>query len=375
MDINIHEKNNGVGIQMFDGLYAYRQSLDSEYKSDWNITITDTCQPADLNILFEYMPQEDTQVDHYDLVFFCNDCEPLMDASRRMKELYSNDNVYLITNSYLTSDHPLFDKVIWTPNQISICKTYWTQKFYPHYYESKRHEALPRQPTLAYINGLNRTVRHYFSELLAESKLEIDQRLTYPDIANTPHSQWESAADQEFRSWLEDKYYNQWSMSQHDNYTYYNNQTSIGIGQKFGETPPGYVILPMYYTNSCIAYPETGWQNNELTITEKTLKCFYAGSLPFVIGGSNLNKLLNDLGFATAWNLLPKEHQTFDQEENHKLRYHQIVSALEWLQDNLQVFESDEFIQLTNQNKSVLLESKFEYNPVVKLSSIIEKYI
>ena len=132
---------------------------------------------------------------------------------------------------------------------------------------------------------------------------------------------------------------------------YYDLCPTIGIDGKFGKIAPGYFIMPEYFEYACVIFPESTWQNNELAITEKALKCFYTGSLPFPIGGANVNQLYNDIGFYTAWNLLPDNLKQFDQITDHVTRYQQAVVAVDWLNSNYAVFKSDQARSLINQNQ------------------------
>jgi hypothetical protein len=105
---------------------------------------------------------------------------------------------------------------------------------------------------------------------------------------------------------------------------------TVGTDNKFGSVLPGYFILDEYFEYHCIVYPETTWQNDELTLTEKGMKCFYSECLPMPVGGSNINQLYNSLGYYTAWNLLPAKLQSYDSnkknvmQKNEKLEIKQL---------------------------------------------------
>jgi hypothetical protein len=156
---------------------------------------------------------------------------------------------------------------------------------------------------------------------------------------------------------------------------YYDNLIKTGIDNKFGEIPPGYFQLPLYYENSCVIFPESSWQNNELSVTEKSIKCFYAGSIPFPIGGANTNHLYNELGFYTAWNLLPDEFKQFDSMINHVERVSACVDAIKWLCDHPEVFETPEFVYYTQQNKINALTCRCDNLAVEKFDQLIRKHV
>jgi hypothetical protein len=121
-------------------------------------------------------------------------------------------------------------------------------------------------------------------------------------------------------------------------------------------------------------FPESGWQNNELNITEKALKCFYAGCLPFPVAGANVNKLYNEIGFYTAWNLLPGELKSFDSELDHDKRYHAMVECLKWFELNPTVFSSELFSEMTDSNKRNFLTCDCDHDAIKKFDLVIQKH-
>ena len=372
MKINITVKTDSVGMQIFDTLYAFLQSLNSDnYRAPIEITVNAPYQFNDLNILYDNLPINCLEYDlaKYDFVFFCNNVESLQVATKTMCDYIDQNNVYLLTNSYLTKSHPLYHKVIWFPINIMMCRDYWTRHFYPQYHENIKNRSIDRKEELIAINGSVRTNRHHFFNLLRH---QIPSILQLSQIGTTIHklndALWESAEDAQFRNWANEKYQDI-SIPQPDQY--YDSSPTIGIDGKFGSIPPGYFVMPEYFEYSCVIFPESAWQNNELAITEKALKCFYAGSLPFPIGGSNLNQLYNDIGFYTAWNLLPDTFKDFDQIADHAVRYQQAVAAIEWLNSNRSIFKSDWAISIIDQNRSNFLTCVCDNISVKQLYNLI----
>jgi hypothetical protein len=351
MKINLTIKNNGIGFQIFDAWYGLLQSLMPNYESPVKIHVNAPHLSEDFNILCDYMPvgYSEQQLAKYDLILFCNGGEPLIVSTEAMGNLINRENVYLITNSYLTESHPLKHKAIWFPHNLQTCRDYWTRHFYPQYYENIKNRLIDRKTELIAINGSVRTNRHYFFKLLEQ---QIPNILQLSTIGTTIHklndARWESVEDTQFREWVNDCYRDN-SIPEPDHY--YDLCSTIGIDGKFGEINPGYFIMPEYFEYACVIFPESTWQNNELAITEKALKCFYTGSLPFPIGGANVNQLYNDIGFYTAWNLLPDDLKQFDQITDHVIRYQQAVVAIDWLNYNYAVFKSDQARSLINQNQ------------------------
>ena len=371
--INITIKKSSIGLQIFDALYAFLQNLNlPTYQSTINITFDATYSQNDLNILYDYMPNEysEQELTKYDLIFYCNGGEPLAVATDTMKKLLDRDNVFLISNSYLPKSHQLEHKVFWFPHDIQNCRDYWTRHFYPQYFENIKNKNISRESTSIAINGTIRTNRHYLFTLLKSHTPTIQQ---YSNIGKTVHllnnAHWESGQDTKFREWLNIEFAD---ISQPEPDHYYDLSPVIGIDGKFGEIPPGYFIMPEYFKHPCVIFPESGWQNNELNITEKALKCFYAGSLPLPIGGANINQLYNDVGYYTAWNLLPIEFKQFDQIEDHAIRYQMAVTAITWLNNNREIFKTDEFGTMTAENKLNFLTCKSNSIAVNKLFNLIK---
>ena len=381
--INVQVSNTSVSLQIFDALYAYRQHLhcDNSYESDWQINFSDFNENADINILFDSMPSDDIPNEYikkFDLIFVSNASEPLWVSTDAMHKVQDFDNVYYVVESILSKTHLLYDKVISSVADASNTNDYFTGKFYPHFYENyKNASTIKKEPTIIAINGQNRTWRHhFFNKIKDNTNVNIFNSIYASEVANTDHSHWETAEDTTFRCMLESKYRDEIDVwvdeTDGRQQSYYDTQLNVGINAKFGKIPPGYSILPIYFVNSCVIYPETAWQNDELTITEKTLKCFYAKSLPFAFGGSNINTLLNENNFYTAWNLLPTHLQQFDFIKDHEERYTAMIDAIRWLNENPDVFLSNEFSDLVGSNLIQAVTGGIDVRTVKRANDIIE---
>lgn len=371
MNINITtKKDHYIGLQIFDTWYAYRQNLNVDYKSDFSFTINK--EPSDINILFEYMPEQLTieDIEAYDLVFFCNGGESMSLVTPVMEHLLNLDKVYLICNSYLPSDHKLYNKTIWFPHNFMSCRDYWTRHFYPQYFENKKHSNLKRQNNIVAINGKNRPDRDFFFNLLSKSNLDIIIKSNLQSGNYLAKQPYESSEDIEFRNYVNGLYkFNDDFQTGKD---YWSNKIYVGNDKKFGMIPMGYFIMPEYYQHACVIFPESGWLNDELVVTEKSIKCFHAESLPFPIGGANINHYYNELGFSTAWNLLPKELHYFDTIKNHVDRYQLAIEAISWLDNNRYVFESDQYKKMTKQNKISFLTCDSDFKSALRIDNIIQ---
>jgi hypothetical protein len=382
MKILIKILSHGIGHQIVDAWHAYVQHLNGYSNNTEYVIInsndTDTVKNNDYNlsILLGCLGDQitDKMVTTHDIVLICNGGEPIMVSSPAIKELLNHKNVFLVANSYLTQDHELKNKVVWFPSDVQTCRDYWTRHFYPQYFDSQNWKKNKKTNSVCYINGANRSPRQLFIDYLQDLKLDIKikNNLT-SQIAEIGESQWESVEDSEFRLWVNQQY-NSVLLEKYDN-PYYDNSPSIGIHDKFGKIAPGYFHLPVYFENFCVVFPETTWQNNELCITEKSLKCFYAETLPLPVSGANVNQLYNDLGFYTAWNLLPKKLQKFDHVLDHKQRYLKLSQAVEWLIKNPEVFASDQYTEMTQKNKINFLTCECDYRSIIEFDRLLSRFI
>ena len=371
MNINVVTIGSDVSVQLLDALQAYCQSELNLVCANWIVQVSDSFDTqADVNIIWSGGDLPDNH-SSYDLVILSNGGEPITVSNPTIYKHWERENVFLAFNSLVTSDHLLHNKLLYFPDPIQQCRDYWTRYFYPHYYIANRYSCHSQSEDMVVVTGANRTVRHYVNSLiLKHTNIKLLNGVS-EQLINTNHSYWESTEDFEFRNTLEEKHQHEF-VPESDS-TYYSDVPTIGIDGKFGEVPRGYELMPEYFTHRCIIFPESTWQNNELAMTEKALKCFYAGSLPFPVAGANVNKLYNSIGYATAWNLLPNEHQTFDSELDHFKRIDMMIDALKWIEDNSLVLQSDEFAELTRQNKLKMLTYSPVEHGVNKLVEIIDE--
>lgn len=385
MKIFLNRQDQGIGHQILDAWHAYQQHKNSASNYVFNAQYQETqqiCGPDsddyDLSILLLSVKQQNKFPEHllasYDLILMCNGGETLQVGSPTVKDWLSRySNTYLISNSYLAQGHAMSDKNIWFPHNIQTCRDYWTRHFYPQYFENREYGQLPRKKVLEFINGQTRANRKYFIDLLLQANADIPIRNSLGTrVVEVADSQWESPQDTAFKTYANNLYTT--VLDQANDYSYYDNTPTIGINNQFGLVLPGYFVLPLYFETWCVVFPEAGWQNNELNVTEKAIKCFYAGSLPFPIGGANINKLYNEIGFSTAWNLLPPDLQKFDSEVDHALRYQGMVSCVSWLADNAQVFESALAQDMITKNKINFLTCDADYRAIVKFDTVLHAH-
>jgi hypothetical protein len=370
MQIEVHVLSPSIGLLVFDSLSAYLQSKNlPSFSKPLDITVTEpkliVKELNKLTVLFASMPvtSKGINLDQYDMVLFSNADESLSVSTNYIVKNLPKSNCYLIANSLLDESHSLYRKVISSYADVRLCSQYWRNPEYPQYYINAENSTISRTKPLIFINGANRSWRHHVMQLIASKKLDIPMHSNISNIIHeTLDAHWESKEDSIFRSTLNDIY----PVSRNQSTTYYDDAIEVGIKtghitegteNNVATVPPGYFIMPEYFEYQCIIFPETSWQNNEVSITEKSLKCFYTKSIPWPIGGANLNKLYNSIGFKTAWNLLPKELQMYDSELDHFKRHSMMISALTWMTQNLAVLTSAEAELIRLQNKEKFLDN------------------
>jgi hypothetical protein len=342
MKINVVSQKFRTGPQIFDELNGYYQSLDKNFQSKHQIKLYQpSIDPtADINVLMKYMPEKNIELlDLYDLILLDNAQEPISVSTQVMLDTLQLSHCYIVTGSILHSDHQYYNKFL----SDSYClnahiNLFWSQSFYPHSYELLKLKETARDGVACFINGGNRSWRHHFQTVLSknESRVYIHNAMTESNtIVETDDSFFESAEDQLFRDWVNEEY----PIKRNVMGSFVS--TLIGIDGKFGDIPRCYRLMDLYFKYKFIIAPESTYLNDCIHINEKAMKCFVSGSLPFPIGGSNTNRLYNDTGFFTAWNLLPDELKQFDAIKDHQVRFEKAVQAISWLCDHPEVFDLD----------------------------------
>jgi hypothetical protein len=350
-----------IGAQVVDAWYANQQAHKNHI-----INLIDQVQLQDgacnhridssiFNVAVGYQFDDDfvDQRHLFDLVFLCTGGEPLEVSSPKIKSILKEPNVYLVANAFLSADHALYHKVVWFPHNIMTCKDYWTRHFYPQYFENAHFTTLGRTDSMIWINGQNRANRHHFWQRLQQTEPSIPYFSGYTSsVQKLDDCQWETEHDRSFRQIINDLYA---PTRESSSYTYYEDSPQIGINGKFGTIAPGYFLLPLYYENRCVIFPESAWINDQLTVTEKALKCFFSGSLAWPVGGANINALYNQIGFGTAWNLLPEHLQRYDAQPDHLQRTEDLVQAIQWLYQHPDVMVNEQAQEIVKINRERFL--------------------
>ena len=367
--IYLEIREDNICSQILDAWVANLQAENNNYLLD--VEFVDQAQSADFRILFDNFANNTSaqELDEWDLALFSNNGEPVSVGSPHLKTIATHPKARLITNSFVTSDHELYHKMFCLPHCLLTARTAWTTRFYPQFYENQRFRSMHRHRPIAVLTGSNYAWRRRFFDLLAQRipALEITDNIKGP-IVKIQDSQWESLEDQRFRIAVNAAVP---TAIDPEPENYWQHKISVGIRAKFGDWNLGYFLLPLHYTHHMVVFAESSWQNDELSITEKSLKCFYAGSLPFPIGGSNVNSLYNSLGFGTAWNLLPGRLARFDNQRDHDKRYHQQIEALEWFQQHPEVLQSKQAQDIADKNRQLFLDGTPESHAVLRFSEFM----
>jgi hypothetical protein len=367
--IRIHKFSDSIGLQLFERYYAYRQAVNAKYNYQSDVIIEyGPPIPDAVNIAFSSMPSiKFCNFDDYDLVLLDNAGESLEVSTPYIaKCLNKYKNVYLISGAFLDQTHWLDPKNIPFNHNIRLFHDVMVRGFYPQYYERSWTNSTHTYD-ICYINGQNRSNRQYFIELLQKNNVGIDIKSALTiGVAEVPDCQFEDLYDQAFREFANDCY----DTRLHEDY-YHSNSIRVGIDQQYGSVNLGYFIMNEYYDYKCVIFPETHWINNQHFTTEKIFKCFIAGATPWPIAGAKTHAMYNLSGYQTAWNLLPPEHQQFDNEYDHKLRYDKIILAIKWLKQNNHVLTSEMAYNITQKNYLKFFANTLDVTTVQKLHSVL----
>ena len=346
MKIGINWTQETVALQTLDYVQSYLQHLERDrgYQACHEIVMP-AAGDEDRQFLIAHIEGVRAVEPHkYHAVFVTNGSDPTNVADDACKQLINDhQNVYWIGNSFFHPDHVLHDRAVWYAHNINYCHDVWTRSFYPQWFDHHVKVNAPgqvRDRDIVVIAGANRAWRHHALLEIKKHLPEIDSLHDineHNDVYESEQGLWESPQDVAFREWVNSQYpvKTEPMMPYRDtNFIYF------GINRKFGYAPPAYVILDHYYQYRMVVVPESSCYNHELSISEKTLKCFFAGALPFPLAGSHVNQLYNRMGYFTAWNLLPQELQLFDSELDHRRRFQQAAEAVAWINDHAEVLQS-----------------------------------
>lgn len=349
-------ETSSIDLMIFDKLHAYVQHTHEYDHKHIDIKFRDNIVSDSVNVRYLHLPKEiPPDLDNYDLILVGNSDEPLERFNPCMADILNKyDNSYLISNARFTKKHPLYGRNLVTDEDTDNWLQYITSRQYPQRYSLQDIAKRKKENNVYYINGQNRTVREYFFSRIREYEIPYLNKLNADDVfpEKCEINAVDFCCDEDF-----DFLNSVNSMFNPDGFesksSYYDNAITVGIGGCLGKIPPGYLLFDEYYNTKCIAFPESSWFNYELAITEKALKCFTAGVIPFPVAGAGANEIYNELGYATAHDLLPDDFK-FDHIADHFLRMDKAAFALDWLNKNPEIFDSESAIGIIQSNRNNL---------------------
>jgi hypothetical protein len=384
MKIRVHVAEqtplDSFSLQIFDRYYAYKQSLNknNNYEADCEIKVGKNMQiePDAINIGFYYMPAEPIDATGFDLIIVDGQqhhlevCTP--DMYRAFVEL---NNCYFLTGAVFDDNYPGADRILSFPNGNIFLHDFLTRSFYPQYYDRLNQKTVDTKHDMIFINGQNRPHRQYMIDLLRSTvgpAVTVRQN-TYTVTTELEESFFETHEDTKFRHYVnancstldpvhqETKLIGQYSIN-------------VGIDQKFGHISPAHFVIDEYYHHHCVIFPESTWLNDEICITEKLQKCAVARTIPWPIAGANADVLYKQLGYQTAWNLLPEQLQSYNYERDHVKRYQMCADAIKWMTEHPEILTSDRARELVEHNYNLFFSNTIEIMGPVKLDQILQRY-
>jgi hypothetical protein len=366
-------------LQIWNFYYAYRQALNhkSNYQSDIEIVFATgsdlEIDKSCVNVGWFYMPDSiDSSADQFDVIFVDNLHHPLEVCTEAMFEaIVHRPNCYLVSGAYVDPLHPYYNKIV-RLTMWFIALGYYTSPFYPQYFQKFSTGTFHRQQMI-FVNGQNRMHRQFFMTKLHDQCPAIPIKSS---LSTLPEKLcdcfFESEEDAIFRKMLNDAVPNFDALDHENENEYYNQSVIVGINGSHGRVPPGYFMLEEYLQYHCVIFPESGWINSQLFMTEKILKCVISRCIPWPIGGAFVHEYYNRVGFGTAWNLLPSNLKKFDSCTDHALRYELQAQAIKWAYEHPEIWHSDTAREIIDSNHQICFHNDFETEGVVKIESILD---
>jgi hypothetical protein len=99
-----------------------------------------------------------------------------------------------------------------------------------------------------------------------------------------------------------------------------------------------------------------------------------ARTIPWPIAGANTDVLYNQLGYQTAWNLLPEQLQSYNYERDHVKRYQMCAEAIKWMTEHPETLTGDRASELVEHNYNLFFSNTIEIMGPVKLDHILQRY-
>lgn len=352
------DRQDYLGLEIFDYLVGYWQYV-SDYQHIPNI-IFGKPQSDTYNILFLYLPNAaPDNLDQYDLVLLDNGDEPFGYGTDTIYQLLDQlPHAIFLCNSIVPDTHPLKAKILTTNIMWEKHRRFYTESVYPQRYEFT--DSDQNLSPMIYINGRNRSVREFWTQTLLSCAKQVPHHndLHRGSVTETYQCWHETSEDTKFRKWVNSTYANDVINSTPPEERW--PPLPAGVAGRHGTILFEDRFIDAFRKHRTIIYPERTWLNYQVSLTEKSLKCFLHRKFPMPVSGAGTHEFYTKLGFKTAWHLLPPAHQKFDSIEDHADRYLQQAQAIKWLWDHPEVLFSDraEKMLLDNQARCMLVSSQ-----------------
>lgn len=381
MQIKIHSLGplEGTGHHVFDCYYAYLQHLyrHSSYRTDVAIdfcTISDNMflDQNHCNVLWCSIMYSDrvgmVDLDSFDIILIENGNLHIDVTNPTLQTLLARDNCWFVGSSFLGDNHPLKPKVIFHANML-LFKDLWQRSFYPQMFDVQQYTG-NKNKKASFVNGSNRCHRAYFIDLLIQANLPgLDIVSNFSELRPTLTNANMGDSDLEFALQVNSRYAKE-QLMRHSKHNSLFKEITVGINGKFGTWPLWAFVMPEFEESHMIIFPETAWTNWHLAINEKIYKCLVYKNLPFPVAGAKINQLYNRLGIHTAWNLLPKKLQSFDDVENHAQRYDMMIDAIRWILTKPNFFDDSAYRQLVDKNHQWFYTNSLDIHAVRHLQEV-----
>lgn len=359
-------------MQLWDYYYSYKQyesfpsepdiniNFNIEYQKNNNLKILHV-NFLDVGLVSEYV------VTDYDLILVDNDVEHLSTNDDIAIEFVKKYNhAYFLVGSFVSEEHKYFNKILTLPRDWFNCQNWYSN---PKTFVKYSNKKSAKDKDIVFIGGRLKTYRKYILDNLP-NKINVIQN----SKSNTNTN--DAVFGDEFDTNFINECNNMYSVTEENEGNIFYNSLRFGFKDRpFGYTPIGYWLLPAYNTHKCIVYPEASFLNNEVYPTEKTWKCVVSKTHWIMFAGMNSYHLMKHNGIRSILELVPGGI-LFDKIANHKERIKQQIKGIDFLSNNIEIFESTKAQTILRENfDNFFIKTTHVIEMVNKLDNVINEHI
>jgi|15BtaG_2_1085339.scaffolds.fasta_scaffold00787_4 hypothetical protein len=382
--INIFTIDNLEGdycTQIWEYFYAYYQyqsypndtDININFLSDKNFNEINFSNDA-LNIVhfsmndFKYTLRYD--LNKFDVVIFDNMFEHLMVSDPDIiKYVLQHDNAYLSVGSYVSNEHHMFEKFIPFQMDIVNCRDWYTN---PKVFSSYSFNHInDKKNNLIYIGAELRSWRKFIIDNLTKN-ININVHQVPQTVVCTRDTNLGDSYTQNFIEYCNNKY-QVTGVEEVENPLY----KELIYGHKdrpAGKSLMSAWIIPEFINSKCVVYAESSFVNDEICLTEKTIKCIMTKTHWIFFAGSNAYKLLKEFGLRSVLELIPGGLE-FDCIKNPKERFKKQISLIKYLSEHPEIFDTPEAQNIVNSNYEIFISGNQFLTPLFdKLNDILLKH-